>query len=107
MVRYYQAWAESGAGLEDAAAEGEDESESDEAGWLSSTPSPAPRTPRGGKVLFIQMEYCRTTLREVLDGAGPLGEEEAWWFTRQARRTEPEPLPLAAAPTRETAPQAV
>lgn len=29
------------------------------------------------------MEYCKTTLREVLDSAGPVDADTAWWWVRQ------------------------
>lgn len=29
------------------------------------------------------MEYCKTTLREVLDSAGPVDGDTAWWWLRQ------------------------
>lgn len=29
------------------------------------------------------MEYCKTTLREVLDAAGPVDADSAWWWLRQ------------------------
>ena len=48
-----------------------------------STSNSKPRPPRPPKrVLFIQMEYCRSNLRETLD-AGPLDEVSRWKILRQ------------------------
>lgn len=29
------------------------------------------------------MEYCKTTLRDLLDSAGPVDGDTAWWWLRQ------------------------
>ena len=35
------------------------------------------------RVLFIQMEYCKRTLADVIEKEGPLPEEHIWRYVRQ------------------------
>ena len=84
VVRYYQAWVESaqaassdGGGSDGSDSDGSgsggggsDSSGGDgSAGWDPSLPSPRCRDRK--RMLFIQMEYCRTTLREARAGPSP------------------------------------
>lgn len=86
VVRYYQAWVESGAGLEEAAPE-QEEGDGDGSDWRSSsgvgtgTPSPAQRSgerPLQTRFLYLQMEFCRATLRDVIDSDPTVDERLTW-----------------------------
>lgn len=83
VVRYHQAWIESLAGLGGGGSGGgarddddDDASGGDTSDWRSSSGVVATATPSSSappaaaadaRVLFLQMEFCRTTLRDVLD----------------------------------------
>jgi translation initiation factor 2-alpha kinase 4 len=94
VVRYFQAWVESDSGLEDARPEGDDEcddgtgetpdwrSSGGQAAAVSSPPrAPLPRRP--SRVLFLQMEYCRCTLRQLLDGTSEVDALQSWRWIQQ------------------------
>ena len=99
VVRYFQAWVESDSGLEDARPEGDDEYGGDDGtgdtpDWRSSggqvaavSRSPprghAPPSRRPSRVLFLQMEYCRCTLRQLLDGTSEVDALQAWRWIQQ------------------------
>ena len=99
VVRYFQAWVETDSGLEDARAEGNedeyggDDGTGDTPDWRSSAGQAAvvsrspPRgqvTPRRpSRVLFIQMEYCRFTLRQLLDTSPEVDALQAWRWIQQ------------------------
>ena len=83
VVRYHQAWIESLAGLGGGGSgvsarddDDDDASGGDTSDWRSSSGVVATATPSSSappaaaadaRVLFLQMEFCRTTLRDVLD----------------------------------------
>jgi translation initiation factor 2-alpha kinase 4 len=97
VVRYYQAWTEvstgdsSGEESRETTGGGEedDDDEEDSSDWRSSSVGPkAPAAARGKpsgeqRYLYIQMEYCRTTMREVLDSGVAVDVEQAWIWIRQ------------------------
>ena len=90
VVRYYQAWVEADGGHEDLStldgdSSGANEDGTDEASdWRSSagngTMSAPPPHRLGQRVLFLQMEYCRSTLRQLLDepSTPEVDAQQAW-----------------------------
>jgi len=86
IVRYYQAWTETG---DFADTPMDDEGDEDDASdWRSSsherTESSAPTSSSGQqRYLYLQMELCRTTLREVLDSGTPVDVPTVWVWLRQ------------------------
>jgi len=82
VVRYYNAWVESGGGV---SSTGEEEGD-DSSDWRSSATlggGTAERAPvRAGRTLYIQMELCRSTLRDALDGPSPPNEAQVWVWMR-------------------------
>jgi serine/threonine protein kinase len=92
IVRYYNAWREESGEVIEAIADDDDAlfDESQYSTQLNSLAAPS-MTPRGtlgrkGKnsVLYIQMEYCNSTVKELIDNHAFEGsKEESWRLLRQ------------------------
>lgn len=96
VVRYYQAFTETGTDVHfargDASGDFDDDNGDGSSDWrgssvgLRSSAATSSAPPGERRVLYLQMEYCRTTLREVLDNASTvIDSEQAWVWLRQAR----------------------
>ena len=86
IVRYYQAWTETG-DLADAPLDDEDEDDASDWRGSSRAASSSAATSSSGKreqrFLYLQMELCRTTMREVLDSGKPVDVDTVWVWLRQ------------------------
>ena len=87
IVRYYQAWTETG---DIADVRLDDEDDDDASDWRGSSrgaSSSAATASSSGKreqrFLYLQMELCRTTMREVLDSGTPVDVDTVWVWLRQ------------------------
>jgi len=89
VVRYYNAWLESSY-EDDGSSSMSDELSFDELTGASSRPSSDTSSSGsraadgiGGSCLYIQMEYCHTTLRKLLDDGELTDDETRWKIVRQ------------------------
>ena len=87
IVRYYQAWTETG-DLADAPLDDEDEDDASDwrgssRGASSSAATASSSGKREQRFLYLQMELCRTTMREVLDSGKPVDVDTVWVWLRQ------------------------
>ena len=89
VVRYYNAWLESS--YEDDGSSSLEEELSFEYPTGASSPPSSDASPSGsrngdgtrGSCLYIQMEYCHTTLRKLLDDGDLTDDETRWKIVRQ------------------------
>ncbi len=89
VVRYYNAWLESsyeddGSSSMDEELSFEDRTETSSQPSSDASPSNSHAVDgSGGSCLYIQMEYCNTTLRKLLDDGEVTDDETRWKIVRQ------------------------
>jgi serine/threonine protein kinase len=88
VVRYYNAWLESSYEDDEGSSMGDELSYSDgdvtEATITPSCPPGGGHSEKfGGQCLYIQMEYCHTTLRKILDDGELADDDSRWKIVRQ------------------------
>ncbi|XP_024542885.1 eIF-2-alpha kinase GCN2 isoform X2 [Selaginella moellendorffii] len=81
VVRYYQAWFETAAGGSSGTPYGEESEIS--SSWVDTPGSSSNDVNTVSTFLYIQMEYCPRTLREVFDTRSVLDKELTWGIFRQ------------------------
>ena len=89
VVRYYNAWLESSYEDDGSSSMDEEFSYDDDTTGIScqlsdaSSSSSQSKGGSGGSCLYIQMEYCHTTLRKLLDDGELTDDETRWKIVRQ------------------------
>jgi hypothetical protein len=85
IVRYYNAWREeNNETLDDIDARDDDYLDDDDEESRQVTMSNREKEPKYNRVLYIQMEYCQETLKDMIDGGKLIdSKDEAWRLLRQ------------------------